>query len=273
MALVNALLVRWAGGYHVVEDAASIAAFDRREGFLSLGAAQSVEEVERAGAAVLAQWGSPAVTTTAGIEPIGDGDQPFEDFGVADWITVPDEAGIPTSIRVRSLSVSEDPEGNPVFAQELGSVRQEHELRLARWLQRMSDGTIGGQSLAASPPSASAGGSPQKVDPERPKLPPFSFGGGLFVDESGRWPSDVDYRLVRVVFTLTVASTAGSVIVEARKNGVALAGSAVTYAVGESGIKSVSLSVDFGRDADLLSFAVTSSGFGAQDLVATPRGA
>lgn len=164
MALVNALFVRWAGGYHVVEEPVSIAEHGRREGYLTLGSAQSIEQVERAARAFFDQWAQPAVAVTARIEPTGSGDRPFADFDLADWLSVPDEAGDPSPVRLRSLTVSEDPEGNPIFDPELGTPHQDHETRLNRWLQRMADGTVGGTALAASPLSNLAS-SFEKVDP------------------------------------------------------------------------------------------------------------
>lgn len=150
MALVNALLVRYATGYVWVEDAGSIATHDRREGFLTLGAASSLSEAERTGAAILAQRLDPEVGVSVAME-VNGGVEPFVDFAVADWITVPDEDGTPASMRVMAVTVTEDEEGNPIYVPELRTLAQEQEQRIARWLKRMTNGTLGGTVESASP--------------------------------------------------------------------------------------------------------------------------
>jgi hypothetical protein len=264
--LVNALLVHWQGGYHEVVDAASIVTYGRREAPLKLGAAQSVEEVEWVAARVFAQWATPAESLSVGHEPIGDDDVPFRDFGVADWITV-DVEGVPTSARVRGLTLTEDSEGNPIYTEELGTLRQEHELRLTRWLQRMADGTIGGTNLSASPVSSAPASADTKTS--RPDLEPFSYPGLLGIVESGGWPYESPYRLTRVLGTLRVAGSS-TTTVRAKKNGVAV-GDPITFAAGATRA-AVDFAVDFAADVDLLSFEITAAGTGASDLVLDPRG-
>lgn len=114
--VVNALLVRWSEGWLEVEDAASILAHDRHEDFLSVGDAQSAAEAERVAVAVLAVRAWPSEETVVGIEPDGDGDVPYLDFGVGDVITVPDSSGVPTLCRVVGITVTADEEGFPVYA-------------------------------------------------------------------------------------------------------------------------------------------------------------
>lgn len=117
--VTNALLVRWTDGYIEVTDADSIAAHDRREGFLSLGNAPSVDEATRSAEATLEQLAEPEENITAGIEPAGTDDRPYTGFYVGDTITVPDHTGAPVSRRVASITVGEDEEGVPVFVPEL----------------------------------------------------------------------------------------------------------------------------------------------------------
>lgn len=262
MALVNALLVRWPGGYHEVVDADSVAAHDRHEGYLSLNAA-SVEDVERVARAFFAQWAEPSVALSAGIEPAGDGDVPLADFRVADYLTVDGDA-----VRARALTVTEDEDGNPTYALELGTLRQETEIRVARWLQRMADGSVGGTSLAASPvPTPS---SVRLGTAARPGVPPFSLPGVVTLDDSGTWVSEVNYRLVRVIGTLRVAGSTATVVI-AKKNGATVG--TLTIPAGSTGPVSATLGTDFLADVDKLAFETTSAGAGAYDLVVIPRAA
>lgn len=114
--VVNVLLVRWANGY--VEVAGTISP-RRREAFLSLGRAPSAERATFEAQKHLVTTPREKVTVTT--EPSGSADQPYVGYGVADTITVPDMAGTGQSRRVRSLTVSEDDDGNPYFVPGLAS--------------------------------------------------------------------------------------------------------------------------------------------------------
>ena len=265
MALVNALLVRYAGGYHTAEDAASIAAYGRHEGFLSLGALQSTTEVDRVCAAVFTRLANPAETITAGVEPTGVGDVPFDDFDVADWITAPSGA-----VRVESVTVTEDAEGNPIYAPELETAAQVLEQTIDRWLSRMANGALGGASASASPASPSSELTKRIAATEKPKIPPFSLSGQVAVDDSGEWESDVDFRLTKVVARVRAVGS-GPTVVSIRKNGVEVA--TVTIAAGAKRGVSAALAVDFTAETDVLSFTVTTAGALAEDLVVMPRAA
>lgn len=167
MALVNAVLVRYATGYLWVEDAGSISSYGRREGFLSLGSASSSGEAQRTGEAILAQRSTPEVAVSAGMEPVG-GVAPYASFDVADHINVPDETGTPASMRVVAVTVSEDDEGNPIYVPELQTLNQELDQRLAQALKAMGNGTLGGTALSASPAPL--------------------VGSGVSSDPTGSWP-------------------------------------------------------------------------------------
>lgn len=259
MALTNVLLCRWADGYHEVEDAASVAARGRREGFLSLGAVQSVEEVERVANALFAFLAEPRVSTTAGLLPTGLGDEPYEDFEVADYLTAPAPDETPESVRVRALAVTEDAEGNPVFVPELRQTLLEREDRLQRWLKRMANGALGGVAESAAPRSTpTTTVSPQGLV----ELPPFSLAGIMRVSVSPRYYSPVVVRLTKLVVSLGTAGTT-TTTVELRKNGGAIA--SVSLGAGET-FATTALSDGMVNDLDYLQVAVTAAGSGAEDL-------
>lgn len=268
MPLVNALLCRYAGGYHQVEDGASIAAHGRYEGFLTLGAVQSTDEVDRIAAAYFARYADPAVTTTDGVEPAGSGDAPFADWSVADYVTAPNEAGVAASLRVLSLAVTEDDEGNPIYTPELDTLGEVYEQQLQRWLASMANGTLNGSIATATPastPIGGAGGAPPML-----VLPPFAQGGEspVTLGSSGEWESDVGFRLVTVVARVRVAGTTATVV-SIRRNNVEV-GTVIVAAGAKRGVGSFATA--FAPDSDVLSAVVTTAGTGAKGLVVMPRG-
>lgn len=273
MALQNSLLVRYAEGYHVVEDAASIAAQGRHEGYLELGSAQSVDEVERIAGAILARSAVPAVATTAAVEPVGPADTPYTAFDVGDWITAPDETATPTLFRVFSIAYTEDDEGNPIFAPELRSAADEAEVRFARWLKRMSNGALGGSTESASVASPAPGFTPRRAGWN--VIPTFSQSGDVELTDpgdAGKGFAQKSGRVVAVFCSLTAPSLTTSTILRVRKNGSDLLGPPVGYH--ELEIPPGWLTVydpayfDFdGPNADYFDVAVTQAGDGATGLV------
>lgn len=152
MAVATALLVRWVDGYLNVNDAGGVAAWGRKEGFLTLGNVPSAEEVARIAAAVLASQAAPRVATAMGIEPeTGGGSEAYVDFVVGDTVTAPDEGGGTSVQRVVSLTVAEDENGEITVAPELNSSFQVQDEVLNRWLKRLINGTLKGASASASP--------------------------------------------------------------------------------------------------------------------------
>lgn len=260
MALTNALLVRWSGGWIEVTSAAAPAGVEpgRREGFLQLGSVTSAAEAERVALAVLAQRDEPAVAVSSVVEPAG-GDDPFIDFDVGDFITVPDEAGAPMAARVRSLGVSEDDMGNPVFEPELSSIHDEAEVRLQRWLKRLANGSLGGTVESATPTTVHVPPPP----PDRyQEFPPFSLPGTLAISTSGAYRPSIHARIVRVSATLRSVGTTGTTV-QVIRNGSVVA--TLTIAAG-----AVQASVDAAIDViptDLIQAAVTAAGTAASDLV------
>lgn len=151
--LTNYLLVRDAGGFFTVQDAASQAAYGVRQALLSLANVTSRTEATTVAQATLAMTLAPHVATGMGIEPTGTGDNPYVDFGVGDYITAPDETGS-SSQRVVSLTVVEDENGEASFAPELRSTLDVQDERIAKQLTRLINGSLRGRSNSASPDSS-----------------------------------------------------------------------------------------------------------------------
>lgn len=170
---VNALLVRWQGGWIETTDTDGITAAGRREAFLSLGAIQSAYEAGVTADRQLAVFADTRSAVTADLEPISTADTPYLAFQVGDTITVPDEAGDPTEERLRALTVSMDEDGNITYVPELRDRIADLEQRRDQALKKMDNGTLRGQSRVSSPVS-----SPLPPNPCCLPTVPVEGGGG-----------------------------------------------------------------------------------------------
>ena len=115
---VTATLDRWAGGWHESSNAGLVAAHGRLEGFFSNGDAPSTEEATRAAEKIIARLGAPSERITLAIEPAGS-DFPFLHFVTGDGVTAPNSEGVVSAWRTRGITVTEDPEGNPIYVPEI----------------------------------------------------------------------------------------------------------------------------------------------------------
>lgn len=152
--LANYLLVRWSGGYVLVEDAASQTAHGVKQALLTLSNITDEDEATRIGQATLGFSASPRVAAAAGIEPTGAGDSPFTDWDLGDTLVAPDETGATSAQRVVSITVAEDDNGDATFAPELRDTLTVQEERLNRWMKRLINGSLRGQSNSAAPPTS-----------------------------------------------------------------------------------------------------------------------
>lgn len=151
MAVVTLLLVRYNGGYFEVENAAAVAQWGRKEGFVQLGSVSDHDEAERIATAILGFQNAPRVATTLGVEPVGVGDAPYADYAVGDTISAPDVGGALGTQRVMSLTVAEDADGDVTFANELKATFLVQEEAFDRQLKKLLNGSMRGQTLAANP--------------------------------------------------------------------------------------------------------------------------
>lgn len=110
----NQLLVKYPGGYI---DVPTTYSGRLREGSLSVDVATS-GEAGRIAANLLLMLREPALEITGAIEPRGS-DVPFVDFVLGDEVTVPNVAGTGTAARVVGLTLTFDPEGQPIYVPEM----------------------------------------------------------------------------------------------------------------------------------------------------------
>lgn len=154
MPTINALLVRYDGGYFEALDTSSIAASGfgvRRESLLSVADMRSPDEATRVADSTLASYARTRTAVEANLEPLDNSEVPYVGFDVGDSVTVDDETDTPATSRVQAISVSEDAEGAVIWTPELGDIIEDPGRRTTRWLRRMDNGTLAGRSESAQP--------------------------------------------------------------------------------------------------------------------------
>lgn len=161
----NAILSRWAGGWGETLDATSITAYGRQEALLTIGAVQSIAEVERIALEQLSSFANPRDEIRAEIEPIDDTDRPYLAFGVADTVNVPAADLSPVAQRVTTISGEVDNASGKVrFVPEFKDVLLAPEERNAQTSKKMSDGTMRGETRVAQPVAAPPSPGPKIAD-------------------------------------------------------------------------------------------------------------
>jgi len=258
MALTNAMLVRWGGGFTFATVPASITTYSRREGYLAVGASGK-DEALRIANAILANRANPDVAVTAVLEPAGT-DVPYVNFDVGDTITAPDPSGATAAQRVVGITVSEDTDGNNLFVPELSSLRLLQEQYNAAWLKRMANGTLAGVARSASPAVAKL--APKPKPPTDPMS--FSMPGPLVIATSGRlYPSVAVFALWGSISLGTAGSTTTTVVLY--KNGAQVATASLAAGVSLVERTGIDPGIAFAV-GDYASLATTAVGIGAADL-------
>lgn len=150
---INALLVRWQNGWREVTNPTSIATWGRREALLGLGAVDSPQEVDRVATQQLMIFGDVRQEISADHRPMSVADRPYRAYTVGDTITVPAYGGGTINERVRSITGAEDDAGEVTYSPVLGDLILEEQERVLVQIKKMADGTLDGESPAATPVS------------------------------------------------------------------------------------------------------------------------
>lgn len=218
--IVNSLLARYKGGFSTDTDSSSVATYGRREGYLSLTEVTNAPNVAIATDRYLGRFGLPFSSITAQLSPATTAATPY----VGQWhpgatITVPrPSTGTDAVAQVRALTMTEDDEGNLVFAPELLTLMETRASQTDLYLRRLGEGTLNGRAAAATV----AG----DIDPDmrsgRCQTWEQVFSQDtLEVKESGQWvPSDYG-RLLTVQATLLTAGTTATTV-QVKVSGVAV---------------------------------------------------
>ena len=150
--IVNSLLTRYKGGYKTDSDGTSIGAYGRREGYLSLTEVTSLPNVAIATGRYLERYGSPFSTITARLSPATTVSTPYVgQWGPGATITLPrPSTGVATVAQVRSLTMTEDDNGNASFSPELLTLTESRAAQTDLYLRRLGEGTLNGRAAAAT---------------------------------------------------------------------------------------------------------------------------
>lgn len=163
---VNALLVKWHGGWAEAVNAPSVTAHGRQEAQLALGAAQSADEALRVASAQLDFYAHPREQASADIEPHGDtAKTPFLAFRPGDTVHIPDRtvtidpatglwAATLVPQRCVRLAFAQDDNGQVTFSGDFGDELLTPAERWERGQKKMTDGTLRGTSVVAAPASS-----------------------------------------------------------------------------------------------------------------------
>lgn len=178
MGTASVLLVRWALGWIDVYPTTPIPG-RRREATLSLGNVSSVSETISAGQRFLEVIGGARESIALGIEPREDATTPYQGWRPLPntFITAPGWSG-PGAQKVASVTVNQDDDGELSYELDLIDRVSDNEARLQRWLKRMDNGAVGGQSAQASPERPTW----EPTVPTRKPTATFAQGG---VDDTG----------------------------------------------------------------------------------------
>jgi hypothetical protein len=148
----NALLVRTSDGWREVTYPDSMTQFGRREALLDLGSIQEGVEVDRVAGLQLEAFGIVRTKIAVDHDPLSVADRPYRSYNVADQIDVPPYPGEAADLqRVRTITASEDENGEVTYAPEVGDVVLEEQERITQAIAKMLAGTLDGESVVAQP--------------------------------------------------------------------------------------------------------------------------
>jgi hypothetical protein len=148
----NALLVRTTDGWREVTYPDSMTQFGRREALLDLGSIQEGVEVDRVAGLQLESFGIVRTKIAVDHDPLSVADRPYRSYNVADQIDVPPYPGETADLqRVRTITASEDENGEVTYAPEVGDVVLEEQQRINQAIAKMLAGTLDGESVVAQP--------------------------------------------------------------------------------------------------------------------------
>lgn len=121
--MITVALIRWHGGWTAITAEGAISTFGVREGFLSYGAQQSIEEVVRLAAAELSgMFAKTRQQMTVEHRPMSLEETPYIGYLPAERVLADDFEGDATLFPVLSMGVTEDDDGNLSFVPVIGDI-------------------------------------------------------------------------------------------------------------------------------------------------------
>lgn len=220
MAIRNVLLFSWGGGSFAEiaptelgpppanDVQASIDTYGRRETFLNLNQVKDGVQAFWIAVANLYPLLDGEKTVSVTYQPM-PGTTPFVDYNVGDYIGVPDLDGTSAVLlRVVQITGQRDAAtGRMRYTPTFESQTESADVRIARWLQRATVGTMGGKSSNAQPSSVSIIKSGTRTASAGPSFNGSSIEVG---DESSPWTSDTLVKVTRLEMESTDTGLATS---------------------------------------------------------------
>lgn len=147
---LNAALIRSPLGWHELTRDASIAAYERIETEVGLGALSTLPEVYRVTEGIFDEHDAPREEVNATVA--SGGPTPYIDYDLADTITVPDSDGAPVVRPVVTITVDHTAGSDSVdVAPTLGEVILPPDARAMQAVKKMIEGTGSGRFKEAQP--------------------------------------------------------------------------------------------------------------------------
>jgi hypothetical protein len=143
---VNALLVRWVGGWTEVARGGR-----RREACLGLGAEQTYDEARRIANVQLDNLADPRTEVAVDPKPRDETELPFLAFRPGDFISAADWDGAMAEQRVLSLGCAVDDNWMITYSIELHDRILGERERTEQAMKKMTNGTLRGSSKVATP--------------------------------------------------------------------------------------------------------------------------
>lgn len=266
---VNALLVKCEDGFFFVFDLDAIIDEGRREGFLSLSGKRTGAVVTVA-RRLLGLERERFLNVTVGLEPAAPADEPLTAWGVGDWIWAPDERGLASRVRVKSVTYAEDDDGNVQFAPELSDPREAAAAEMRRVLERMVSGNAVALNRVGNAVSPSTIRPTDVRIPRVLEMPPFTFGGFVSASvglSSPRYRVPMSGKVTEVTAQLLDGSA--ELLVRHRRGGSTIDSLVILVSDAEPTVEWWDQYVDHRQD-DELSVEVTFASTDAYGLVIQP---
>jgi hypothetical protein len=210
--------------------------------------------------ATLASLGLPSEAINVSVVPASSDEWPGTGYVLGDAVDTLGIDGTLDAYRFVGVNTSIDRNGYAIPLPTFNSQAEEHTARLARWLEALTQGTVGGRTTASPTPDPLSDIPTGQIS--EPNVPVFDFNGELELSASSLWEVDSWCALTTVTANLRTASSSGIVGFEIYVNG----------SVGYGGTIAVGATRSYGTvyvelvPGDYLGVLLTGIGTGASSL-------
>lgn len=146
---INRVVVKWTGGWYVVENTSDITTNGAHERFMTVNT-DDFNEARRMGDLTSSELSDPQHAIVVEVEPrSGYNETPYKNFNIRDKVYAPSPSGSLAHYRVIAISVQQDEMGDPLFTLELNKRSRIIERQQFELLQSLSGGLIGPNSTSS----------------------------------------------------------------------------------------------------------------------------